>query len=222
MSTEKPEPIHVAAVALLLSQVAQDWRTMESPLFDTAGDVVGRIKTAARITGCQAADTLLKQAATLKGSEAVNAMHDPETEKNIGERLSSPDKRKRGHRTCAMCCRGGRLCCRPAQFYSKRTAAEICRISQRPDLPDVRHTPSRHEDIHPVSERSGGRVLHLVIIEYRGLKMPFRWYSGTSAEAIDTSLRETLGRRHAILKTLDVLFLVRFQWLQARKLSTTV
>lgn len=195
---------------------------MESPLFDTAGTVVGKIKTAARITGCQAADTLLKQATTSKGSEAVNAMYGPETDKNTGERVSSPDKRKIGHGTCAMWCRGERPCCRHAEFsYGKRTTAEICRMSQRPDLPDLRLAPSMQDDIRPVSGRSGERVLLSVIIEHRGLKMPFRWYSGTSAKAIDTSLRETLGGRHAIQKALAVLFLVRFCLLRARKLSTT-
>lgn len=45
-----PRPsLLVGAVALLLSEVVEGWREMESPLFDSAGGVAGTIKLVARV-----------------------------------------------------------------------------------------------------------------------------------------------------------------------------
>lgn len=47
---KNPRPcLLVGAVALLLSEVADVWREMESPLFDSAGGVAGTIKLVARV-----------------------------------------------------------------------------------------------------------------------------------------------------------------------------
>ena len=58
VSSEKVD-VRVGAVAMLLSEVAADnWRTMESPLFDgRAGSVVGKIKMLARRGGMKEGET---------------------------------------------------------------------------------------------------------------------------------------------------------------------
>lgn len=63
--------ILVGAVALLLSEVVDTWRTMESPLFDCAGSVVGNIKLAAKVSGLE---TRYPQKAS--GAEQSETIHD--------------------------------------------------------------------------------------------------------------------------------------------------
>lgn len=182
-----PITVHVAAVALLLSQVDQTWRTMESPLFDSAGAVVGRVKAAARITRRQTIPNGLDEATGLDGSE----QHFPEPklktakrEKRASTKGHTCDEKYERHMKSRSCCGGGSRCSRSVE------------VSQLPDLPDLRHLPAIEEHIQSLVERIGERVPQSATIIYRGLRMPFRWYRTGSAEAIDKSLRETLGGCH--------------------------
>lgn len=176
--------VHVAAVALLLSQVGQTWRTMESPLFDSAGTVVGRVKTAARVTGRRAIRSGLNETTSLGGSGRLYPEPHLKTDKTNEQAPTKghmSEAEYRGRTKSRRCCGGASRCSRSTE------------LSRLPDLPDLRRLPAIEEDIQPPLERSVKRIPQSVTLIYRGLRIPLRWYCTGSTKIIDKSLRETLG-----------------------------
>lgn len=180
----------VGAVALLLWEVAHRWRTMESPLFDSSGSVVGTIKMAARILG--RGDRKAGHALSLEcsvGASRKGAMgHPPEGETEMADG-ASPGQVVRDCRlvqdsmqTPACCNHGdGSRFASPAGPESWGNTSgtglpgtETAVLEERPLTRECETTPRAE-------------------IIYRGIRLPYRWFRSSSAASMNEALRETLG-----------------------------
>lgn len=174
------------AVALLLSEVVDAWRTLESPIFDSAGSISGHIKISARIrTGTGTAEcaagainssTAKKNGATVATKTARPTLKEEEsTEKPATEASARPflaastpkccHQHKKGHSPCNTLL---------------RTVENGDKVS----------------DLTPTKEALLARKVEVaprVAIFYRGLRLPFRWFRSSTAAAMDKRLRGTLG-----------------------------
>ncbi|CAN0536939.1 unnamed protein product, partial [Ectocarpus sp. 12 AP-2014] len=203
----------IGAVALLLSEVVGAWRTMESPLFDIAGGVTGRIRMAATIVG------------------RPNSGPGGPLE---GERRRSRGDAKRGEPPSALqgdgCTptrlpaaqvaeaeRGGPCGCRRESEVSPtspccgrqhgRRGSEAS--GSRGGLPPFSRSEDPAEAAVEQGDLLGGasvaakvgyrsrvgtdETVPRAVIFYRGMKLPFRWLRSGTARSMDKSLREMLG-----------------------------
>ncbi|CAB1118673.1 unnamed protein product [Ectocarpus sp. CCAP 1310/34] len=203
----------IGAVALLLSEVVGAWRTMESPLFDIAGGVTGRIRMAARIVG------------------RPNSGPGGPLE---GERRRSRGDAKRGEPSSAFegdgCTptrlpaaqvaeaeRGGPCGCRrewdcsPTSPCCGRQHGRRGRgaSGSRGGLPSFSRSEDPAEAAAEQGDLLGGapaaakvlccsrvgtdETVPRAVILYHGMKLPFRWLRSGTARSMDKSLREMLG-----------------------------
>lgn len=203
----------VGAVALLLSEVAANWRTMESPLFDRAGCVVGKIKMVARVEGAAAANKpkstvceknhqARRKTVTTTGvgvetavAAAAGAAVPPSIELKEGELFGQEQSRARGNPAAASataCCNHGRRENTPYIPNLSRTKELMGRLAG-----DTVGT------VEPVAAVGLGTVAKAVAahneipskatILYRGLCLPFCWFRSSTPAVMDAALRETLG-----------------------------
>ncbi|CAN0535812.1 unnamed protein product, partial [Ectocarpus sp. 12 AP-2014] len=203
----------IGAVALLLSEVVGAWRTMESPLFDIAGGVTGRIRMAAKIVG--------------RPNSGPGGFLE-------GERRRSRGDAKRGEPPSALqgdgCTptrlpaaqvaeaeRGGPRRCRRESEVSPtspccgrqhgRRGSEAS--GSRGGLPPFSRSEDPAETAVEQGDLLGGasvaakvgcrsrvgtdETVPRAVILYRGMKLPFRWLRSGTARSMDKSLREMLG-----------------------------
>lgn len=175
----------VGAVALLLSEVAANWRTMESPLFDSAGCVVGNIKMVARVEGTVTA-AKPNTAAAVVVKAAGTAEEPPSME--FQEGAWSHQKQPQGGLSLAV---PPRAC-----FYRNRgVSTPVSSITPSGGLDRLagstggeveQHTAVQHV---PVDSEMPPRATIL----YRGLCLPFHWFRSSTVEAMDGALRDALG-----------------------------
>ncbi|CBJ28759.1 hypothetical protein Esi_0119_0081 [Ectocarpus siliculosus] len=203
----------IGAVALLLSEVVGAWRTMESPLFDIAGGVAGRIRMAAIIVGRPnpgpggpLEGERRRSRGDAKRSEPPSALEDDDC---TPTRLPAAE--------VAEAERGGPCGCRRKSEFSP-TSPCCCRqhgrrgsggSGSRGGLPpfsrseDPAGIPAEQGDLlggAPAAAKVGccsrvGAVemVPKAVILYRGMKLPFRWLRSGTARLMDKSLRQMLG-----------------------------
>lgn len=239
----------VGAVALLLSEVVDTWRTMESPLFDSAGGVVGKIKLAARVSGLEIRDTqetsrvqdavereitheVVKENSTaqVKGVQTVRVPGRVET---VAVAAASPGKPVRPARVMSSIEQNPESS--PQQKVKTRaggrnhkqgltdTSGSRCRTCTRGRDSKVAYAHSSHGGEHcndgtrpgvfpstvaaaaVASEGTAGEdgsssivkaeaMTPRVVVLYRGVRLPFRWFRSGTVRGMEIALRETLGK----------------------------
>ncbi|CAM9397299.1 unnamed protein product [Ectocarpus fasciculatus] len=200
----------VGAVALLLSEVVGAWRTMESPLFDMAGGVAGRIRMAARIVGRPNAGPggpleceRRRSRGDTKGGEPPSALEDDDC---TPTRLPAAEvagrdgpcgrRRESDFSPTAPCCgrqqgrgSGGRSSRGGLPPFS-RSEEPAEAAAERGDLP--RGAPAAVK-VGCCSTVEADEMVPRAVILYRGMKLPFRWLRSGTARLMDKALREMLG-----------------------------
>ncbi|CAM9401236.1 unnamed protein product [Ectocarpus sp. 8 AP-2014] len=206
----------IGAVALLLSEVVGVWRTMESPLFDIAGGVAGRIRMAARIVGrsnsgpggpleCERR----RSRGDAKRSEPPSALEDDDC---TPTRLQAAEVAEAERGGPCGCRRESEFlptspCC--GRQHGRRGSGGSGGSGSRGGLPpfsrseDPAQVPAEQGDLlggAPAAAKVGccsrvGAVemVPRAVILYRGIKLPFRWLRSGTARLMDKSLREMLG-----------------------------
>ncbi|CAM9451967.1 unnamed protein product, partial [Ectocarpus sp. 12 AP-2014] len=203
----------IGAVALLLSEVARAWRTMESPLFDIAGGVTGRIRMAARIVGRTNSGPggLLESGrrrsrGDAKGGEPPSALEGDDCTPTTLPAAQVAEAE-----------RGGPCGCRREWEFSptspccgRQHGRRGCGASgSRGELPPFSRSEGPAEAAAEQGDLLGGapaaakvgccsrvgtdETVPRAVILYRGMKLPFRWLRSGTARSMDISLREMLG-----------------------------
>ncbi|CAM9135888.1 unnamed protein product, partial [Hapterophycus canaliculatus] len=217
--------ILVGAVALLLSEVVDTWRTMESPLFDYAGNVVGKINLAARVSGVEIRDA--QETTEVQGPVENEITYrvkksTPAAPKKLASSIeqradSSPEQmaksREKGYgppqgsvyATGSLCCnRDHGSCSRGRDPYSASHGYEPCNDGAgHGGLPSSAAAAAAMAE--GVTDDEGCSLVMKAkeatpraVILYRGVRLPFRWFRSSSAGSMETALRETLGKYRCI------------------------
>ncbi|CAM9935619.1 unnamed protein product [Ectocarpus sp. 4 AP-2014] len=202
----------IGAVALLLSEVGA-WRTMESPLFDIAGAVAGRIRMDARIVGRPNAGPggplegeRRRSCGDAKRGEPPSALEDddctptrlPAVEVAEAERGGPCGCRRESDFSPTSPC-GGRQHGRRGSGASGSWGG-LPQFSQGEDPAEAAAEQGNSLGGAPAPAKVGccsrvgaGEMVPRAVILYRGMKLPFRWLRSGTARLMDESLREMLG-----------------------------
>lgn len=177
----------VGAVALLLSDVTTRWRTMESPLFDSAGSVVGTIKMAARVLGGGDDEAGRGTALERKVAAPATAVERAPTGGVDKTKIKSHRKVPQNYRRVQDSTQTPTCCSHGGSHFTHRAGHEPWVSAPRESLPEIATV---------LKERSLARDSEMTpraVILYRGIRLPYRWFRSSSAAAMGEALRETLG-----------------------------
>lgn len=209
----------VGAVALLLSEVAGAWRTMESPLFDIAGGVAGRIRMAARIVGRPNSGPggpvegeRRRGHGDTKRGEPPSALEDddctptrlPSAGVAAAERGGSCGcRREPEFSPTAPCC--GRQQGRGSGVSGRRGGPPPCSHSEEPaeaaaEQGDLLGCAPAEMKVGCCLRVGAVEMVPRAVILYRGMKLPFRWLRSGTARLMDKALREMLGEWHILCR----------------------
>lgn len=184
--------VRVGAVALLFADVAANtWRTLESPLFNSTGGTIGRIKMAARLLGGP------REAYGNAGSgDTSTAVNDVATAAVAGTPAGSPVSPTQEIEDFLSALRNNEM----GGHNPRPSRTPTCRSHARADfLEGVDTSSSRKNKQSTAVWTEGGRwkrdfeMTPRATILYRGLRLPFRWFRSGTSTALDEALRETLG-----------------------------
>lgn len=177
----------VGAVALLLSDVATRWRTTGSPLFDSAGSVVGTIKMAARVLGGGDDEADRGVALERKVAAPVTAVERAPTGRVDKTKYPSQRKVVQDYRRVQDSTQTPSCCSHGGSRFTPRAGYESWGNAPREALPAIA-TVLKERPLARDSEMTPRAV-----ILYRGIRLPYRWFRSSSAAAMGKALRETLG-----------------------------
>lgn len=204
----------VGAVALLLSEVVGTWRTMESPLFDIAGGVAGRIRMAARIVGRPNSgpggplegERRRSRGDAKRGGGPPSALEDNDctptmlpaaevAEAELGRPCGC--RRESEFSPTSPCC-GRQHGRRGSGASGSRGGLPPFSRSEDPgeaaaEQGDLLGGAPAAAKVGCCSRVGGDEMVPRAVILYRGMKLPFRWLRSGTATLMDTSLRELLG-----------------------------